>query len=358
MFVHLGYGIGSFCVPIISSPFLAETESMHSAVNETLDNNTTTGNETLLFVDKVSENTKIHNVLHRDSKIEYAYGISACFAALVSIAFYFCQVRESDCKVNGTIDGNQTRTDNLSKNIDNRSIKDIVNPATCANGRICYGSSIVFLVVIYLGNNAGADKMIGNFIRSFAIDQYGIGADLASALNTAYWITFSVGRFVFIFLARCIPIRVLIIIQTFGMAVSAGLLFLFAQNCSTLFWIFIQFLSFFGSAVLPTAIAWTEYHIKLTGLVMMMQIFGMSVGGICHMRLIGYLYGHLGPKSFIYQILGYGVLQFILAVGINSVGAIHGKRLADSSELKIEVKTIAKTVTHPNLKRDQTIELT
>ncbi|XP_053391794.1 sodium-dependent glucose transporter 1-like [Mercenaria mercenaria] len=341
MLIHLGYGIGSFVVPLYSNPFLADKVSQPSDGNTTLDNNTTT--ESAIAATTESNLSEKNDTLQKgDSRIEYAYAISALIVALVSIAFYFYQIRESrnmkkefkDIKPDTKI---KDKNDKRKK----RSFKEMINPATCAKGRFWYGSSILFLLVFYFGNIAGGDRMIGNFIRSYAIDQLGFSKDSASVLNTAYWITFSAGRLIFIFLARCISIRILILVEAGGMALSSLLLMIFADESSLSLWIIIQFFSFFCAAIWPTGIAWTDYHIELTGLGMSLQTLGASVGGVCHMRLIGFLYEHYGPKTFLYQTLGYGALQFVLASCLDIVGAQHGNRFDPDDDNTVEIELAA-----------------
>jgi FHS family Na+ dependent glucose MFS transporter 1 len=286
-----------------------------------------------------------------DSKIEYAYAISASIVAAVSIAFYYYQIRHSKFRKIAEYNDGVTTIVKKDNEKEDRTFREIINPATCANGRFWYGSSILFLLFFYFGNIGGGDRMIGSFIRSFAIDQLGFTKDAASILNTSYWITFSAGRLVFIFISRCISIRVLIVLQASGMAISSCLLLFFAGDNSLSLWIIIQFFSFFSAAIWPTGIAWTDYHIELTGLGMTLQIFGASVGGICHMRLIGYLYENFGPKTFLFQTLGYGVLQFILAVCLDLVGAQHGNRFATEDENKVEIE-MPETTSKTNEKLD------
>jgi hypothetical protein len=44
------------------------------------------------------------------------------------------------------------------------------------------------------------------------------------------------------------------------------------------------------------------------------------------MKLIGFLYDHYGPETFLYTLLGYGIAAFVLAVLMDLVGAQHASR--------------------------------
>ncbi|XP_053381279.1 sodium-dependent glucose transporter 1-like [Mercenaria mercenaria] len=338
MLIHLGYGIGSFMVPLYSNPFLADKVYQSSDMNRSCTTTESAASLTNRSTSSDKSSTK------ENSKAEYAYAISASIVVSVSIAFYFYQIRESrNKKIQSSNDIKLDTNGKDSTTGGNRSFKEMINPATCANGRFWYGSSILLLIVFYFGNNAGGDRMIGNFIRSYAIDHLGFSKNSASALNTTYWFTFSAGRLIFIFLARCLSVRILIIVESGGMAVSSILLALFADDSSLSFWIIMQIFSFFSAAIWPTGIAWTNYHIELTGLGMALQILGASVGGICYMRLIGYLYKNFGSKSFLFQTVAYGVFQFVLALCLDIVGALHGNRFQSDTSDTVEIEMSSKT---------------
>ncbi|WAQ96905.1 MFS4B-like protein [Mya arenaria] len=337
MLVHLGYGIGSFIVPLYANPFLADTAGDADYGNDTLYNNgTVEGNGA------IKNNGTISNTSLSVSRIEYPYGISAAFAACLSLVFYAYQVREWKMippMMEHTVENEIETTNTISTEEEKgKSLLEMVNPASCAGGHFWYGVQIFSLVFLYFGNIGGGDRMIGSFIRSYSIDQLKFTKDSATLLNTGYWISFSVGRLVFSFFARILSVRLLILVETAGMAVSSVILVLLADDDSLSLWVAMLAFAFFASASWPTGIAWIDYHIVLTGLGLTLQTFGASVGGICHMRLIGYLYKNFGPKTFLYQALGYGVLQFTLAVAMNIVGSQHGSRYEkNKNDVSIQV---------------------
>ncbi|KAL4239899.1 hypothetical protein ACF0H5_000698 [Mactra antiquata] len=331
MLIHLGYGIGSFIVPLYSNPFLADELHVSQNITNIEGKSTSTS---FPWNNTTSEPT------YGTSRIEYAYGISTAIVASLSIVFYVYQIRRSQASLK--IDPHDVKTGAASVEGEpkRKTVLEMINPATCANGRMFYGMQILFLIFLYFGNLGGGDRMIGSFIRSYSVDQLHFSKTSASLINTAYWISFSIGRLLFSVISRFVSVRVLLIVQATGMAVSSTLLMFLADDDSLSFWIIIQGFAFFSSSTWPTGVAWTDYHIELTGLGMTWQILGASVGGICHLRLIGYLYEHVGPISFLYQTLGYGVSTLIIAVSLNLVGCQHGSRLQGQEEKEIAVSTI------------------
>ena len=332
--VHMGYGIGSFLVPLFANPFLAVSRS------EKDDNSTnhTKSNASIFLIDNsTSEVNDINTssieplIYLRQSRIEYPYAISASFAILMSSVFIYLQIHENRWhKYNITVTNNELKNKKLEQtsngNNQGRSFREMFNPSSCTRGDPIYGIQIFIVAFIFLGNAGGGERMIGSFIRTFAVDQLGFSGDEASYINSAFWISFTVGRFAFFVSARWIGIRKLILIQTAFIATSTVLLNIFAVHNSLAFWILVQSLGFFLSAMWPTTVAWTDYHMELTGVGMMIIVIGNSIGGICHMRLIGFLYNEYGSRTFLYQTMGYGILALVLAVTLNFIGSKHGNR--------------------------------
>lgn len=339
LLIHLGYGIGSLVTPLYANPFLADLPE------ETTENTTMYPNVTT--TDPVSYAS--------ESKAEFPYAISAVVAGAVSFVFYFYQLRgcvsssesndvisETKTKDNEKTKAEKTSVDSVDTKKDSKSsfftnLLKMVNPGTCAGGRCFYGSQILAFAFLYFGNIAGGDRMLGNFIRTYAIDRLNFTKTNASLLNTVFWIGFSAGRLTFSIVGFFVRVRILVLIETGGMAIAGVCLALFGENSYTGMWVLIISVGFFAAPTWPTGIAWVDYHIELTGLGMTWQILGASVGGIIHLRLIGYLYETFGPKSFLYQAMGICVLQLGLAIVLTLIGAQHGSRFKEKEDTITEV---------------------
>ena len=348
-FLHMGYGIGACVVPLYSNPFLAvpfPTVVPNSTFTTAVYHNTTTG------LNGLNDTSLIHNTLEPDrylkeSRIEYAYAISASLVALLSVVFYYYQVQEMMWRKKEKI--NNPKQDGHEQNvvvkdhqhldtdgIQSRSFREMFNPATCSGGRLWYSIQLFVILFFYFGNANGGERLIGGFIRSFSVDQLGFASDEASYLNTSFWISFTVGRFVFFIAARWIGIRKLILVETCGITVTAILMTIFSADHTMAYWVLLQSLGIFEAPLWPSMMAWTDYHMELTGVATTLFLFAGAIGGIAHMRLIGYLYEHFVPKTFLYQLLGYGVLALLLAIILTFVGAQHGSRFKWNSERESE----------------------
>lgn len=364
--MHLGYGIGSFLAPLYADPFLAEKIDNSTKINETL---------LLGPSEKISMNTSstaaslnISNLQEgsndvTESRIEYAYAISAIATASMSVPFFIFQIidnkfvkqleaKEKDESFKDEKNHAKNESEYVGKQEKDlktetkssyhkkcKSLLKLINPASCAKGRFWYGFSIIFFMFFYFGNAGGGQGLVSNFVRSFSIDQLHFSKSDGSLVNTSFWVSFSIGRFVFFVLARWISVKVLIIVETCGGMISAILMSILADDNSLALWVLIQPIGFFGGPLWPTGVAWTDFHMELTGMGMASQMLGAAVGHIFHMRLIGYLYENFGPLTYLYHVAGSMILGFILAVIVDIIGARHGSRFASpDDELEVEHK--------------------
>lgn len=346
--IHLGYGIGSFFTPLFSGPFLGKMIS-NSSNRTSYSNNSGTVNVSSL-PGSSSDSTNKYRIVN--SKIEYPYAISGIATGSLSILFFIFQVIEykyirqrnaksaeenkmsvSSTEMSVTICKDVTKDvstdvdDNLKdrKSEKVKRIIQMINPASCAKGRFWYGFSIVFLMFFYFGNAAGGQHIVSQFVRSYSIDQLYFTSESGTFINTSYWISFSVGRFIFFILAKWLSVKVLIFAEAFGATCAAVLMAIFADDSSVALWVLIQPIAFFWGPVWPTGVAWTDYHMELTGMGMASQILGASAGTIFHMRLIGYLYENIGPETYLYHVAGSTSFGLLLAVSLNIVGARHAR---------------------------------
>lgn len=342
MLMHLGYGIGSFIVPLYVNPFLAvEKPPDIASFNYTTLNNLSSATNASPAVDLSSAISYVSSTtvssastteppkeyLPNTSRIEYAYGISAVIDLFVSLFFFLNQIREKHHLNENSISGEK-----LKETAKTKSFKEIINPASCAKGRFWYGSVIMLLTFMYFANVGGGNAGTQVFLRSFAVDQLKLSKNASTLLNTCYWIGFSAGRIATAVISKCLSVRVLIILHSSGIALCASLMAVFSSENVLSFWVLIISFGFFTATIWPTGIAWTDYHIELTGVGMMFQFLGASLGGIGHLRLLGYLYDTYSPTTYLYHALTYSVFQFAVSVMLNVVGAHHGSRFADEEE--------------------------
>ncbi|XP_045214387.2 sodium-dependent glucose transporter 1-like [Mercenaria mercenaria] len=347
--MHLGYGIGSLITPLYSNPFLG-VEVQNGNESVIMYSNTSTSINTTNVSYSTAEKFSLNN-----SRVEYAYAISAIATAGLSVVFFVFQFIENkivkqlkDVETRRRSDVDNERISEIHNETDNEQFKfdseekddkcnrckgllQMINPASCAKGRFWYGTSILIFMFFFFGNVGGGQRVVTQFIRSFSIDQLNFSSTDGSLLNTSLWISFSVGRLFFFVIARCVSVKVLLILETGGFMCSAILMAIFANGNSTALWVLIQPVAFFIGPLWPTGVAWTDYHIELTGMGIASQMLGSSVGFVCHLQLIGYMYDNIGPQTYVYHVAGSAIFGFVLAVALALIGAKHGNRFDSGS---------------------------
>lgn len=224
------------------------------------------------------------------------------------------------------------------------SFREMFNPSTCANGKFCYGLSIFVLVFLFFMQAVGGERVGGKFIRVFSIDYLDFSSDDGSYLNTVFWIAFTCGRFAGFVAARWIPIRILILIETGGCLASAIALKFVGASSPQALWITMPILAVFIAPLFPSGIGWAEFHIDVTGIAITVFLLGGSIGGIIYMKLIGFLYDHYGPESFLYTLLGYAIVAFGLAVVMTIIGGMNGSKIKENGHVDNDTKAQPESV--------------
>ena len=329
--LHGGFGIGSFIIPLIANPFLAVPGEND---DNTTHANNTNGTVTVSTTSRATTTTAEPDFYIKASRIEYAYFIAAAITISLSFVFYAYHFMRITTRKSIRIQRKKEKEAHGETNTGSKTLtfKEMFNPATCAGGRIFYGLQIFALLLIYFFNCVGGERVAGKFIRAFSIDQFGFSTDEGSYLNTCFWISFAVGRVLGFLTARWIPIRIRILLETGGILITTICLVVFGGSSSTALWVLMQPAGFFIAPLFPTGLGWGNFHVQMTGVAITTILLGGSVGGVVYMKLIGYLYDHFGPRTFLYVLLGHGILVFALAIILDLVGAQHGGRYKEEDE--------------------------
>ena len=334
--LHGGYGIGSFIIPLIANPFLAvpKTKDHNDTIyNATLDLNGVNRSYAVFETNSIAQEDTAYL---KPSRIEYAYLIPAVITICLSLvfhAYHFLGLKER--KIQREKD--QRNVVSLSS----LKFKEMLNPATCAGGDVLYGLQIFVLLFLFYFNCEGGERVGGTFIRAYSIDHFEFSVDSGSYINTTYWISFAVGRFVGFILARWIPIRILILLESGGVLVSSICLAILGGSSPTALWILVQPMGFFTGPFFPSGYAWGNYHVHMTGSGIAVLQLGASVGALVYMKMMGFLYDTYGTKTYLYVLLGYAIAMCIISVLLDVLGAQHRKmKSTQNDEHVYEVTTI------------------
>lgn len=337
--VHLGYGTGGFLAPLIVNPFLADFATI-DASNSTFHKDDISSTVTY-FTPTSSEISNVTSSITPApvSRIEYAYIIIACYTFLLSLVYFVYQCKENRNLTSEDEKSALSKT-NANKLHQKRRLIDMINPASCADGNFCFGALILGFLFLRFFGIVGADRTGGTFLRSYAVDQLHFSKDDGSYINTAYWVSYSVGRLIGFIAARWVPIRVIMIIEGIGTMLVGVCLRLFALHDQTALWVLAVLMGLFLGPMFPTGIAWGDYHIDMTGMAITFVMLGSASGGFTFLKVCGYSYEKYGPEAFVYLYLCVGV--FILAIDISLTALSMTKRYFINTSYELKEKEAKK----------------
>ena len=189
-----------------------------------------------------------------------------------------------------------------------------------------FGVQVFILLFFYFFNAVGGERIYGKFIRSYSIDKHQFSVDEGSLLNTEFWISFTVGRFVGLFTGRFIPIRILIVLEVVGALSTTIFLEIFARDSAQALWILTAFVGFFVAPQYPSGIGWGDFHVEFTGFAITFVIMGASIGGMAYQWVIGYLYEYHGHDMLMHMMLGNAIIMVVLVAIMTIMGRKHGGR--------------------------------
>lgn len=315
--LHMGFGIGSFIVPLIANPFMADRVPM-ALPNSTNFTDANYSNFTTTPPEAGGENDMDKYVLV-NSRIEYAYAITASIPFVVACVFYYyqCDGKSRNIYRSNPDEGKSEKT---------KSLKEIINPTSCTGGGCLSGTLLFLLLFFFFFNIEGLERTAGKFIRVYAIDQLKFSKDDGTYINTVFWALFSVGRFSGFIAANWVPIRILLVIEVFVQLIFAGLLNIFADDSKLMLWVFSTPLGFFLGPLFPTGVGWANHHVEMTGFAITFLLCGAALGGVSYTWIIGYLYDTYGPISFLFQILTGCVILSLITILLSILSKIKGTR--------------------------------
>ena len=320
--VHGGYGIGSFLIPLIANPFLAVPKTKHHNDTEIsmahfLDVNSSFARNTSISTDAFTEEQQYL----KPSRIEIAYLIPAVISICLSFVFYAYHFTANK-------ERHQHLELHLQSGSQNKSLefKHMLNPATCTGGDVIYGLQVFIFLFLYYFNCVGPERVNGAFLRAYSIDHLGFSVDDGSYINTSFWISHTVGRYVGFLVARWIPIRILVLIESGGLLISAICHASLSGRSAIALWIIIQPMGFFTGPLFPSGIGWGNFHVKMTGSAVAVLQLGACVGSFAYLKLIGFLYDTCGTQTFLYTLLGNGIVMLLIVILLDMTDILHGRK--------------------------------
>ena len=164
------------------------------------------------------------------------------------------------------VDGNAGRQE-----ITPKTWKHLINPASYAAG-----SLFVFIwTILYFINLVGGEQLFGNFIRTFSVDQLKFARDEASYLDTVFWGSFTIGRFLGSLLSHCIKIETLFPLDIIINLIAVTLLDIFSTDSHLALWAFTIVVGLSIAPLYPAAMSYINTQIQVGSIVLIVTIFAI-----------------------------------------------------------------------------------
>ncbi|CAH1798362.1 unnamed protein product, partial [Owenia fusiformis] len=299
--MHFGWRAGAFLAPMIAYPFLSGRLEVPILVNSTL-NNTTEAT--------IVNGTRI---ILTESKIIYPYMITGGLGVLISFVYlgFFLAPRP---------DG--MRFTNTAKS---RRLKQFLSPASCAGGNLRFGTLMMICLTLYYLFNDIVGNVFGNFQTAVATKSLNMTKQEAALLNSASSGTALATQFLMIFLAKYVPMPVLVFSEVHGILAVSIAAFFFVLNNILGFTILSCAFRFFSAAFWAGGMAWAENYIDITGAAIMLWNIGSGVGGV-FTYLSGYLFSNHGVSAILWLDLSIAILVCLLLYITQCIMSRHGPK--------------------------------
>ncbi|MCA9839003.1 MAG: MFS transporter [Trueperaceae bacterium] len=169
------------------------------------------------------------------------------------------------------------------------------------------------LLILFFGAYVSAEAGFGGWIYSYALESGMANAQTAAYLTSAFYAAYTLGRILAIPIASRVAPKLILVVDFIISIIGLGIILLF-RDSSTFVWIGTLLAGLGMASVFPTALAFAERRMTVTGKITSFFFVGGSLGGIITPWLIGQLFESIGPIMVIVVIFAIAILGFILLI--------------------------------------------
>jgi len=336
--IHLGYGAGSFIVPqivkgfiseklpsddtAVTNPACAETATFLNTTNKFNFNNTLIANTSLANTTLVNSTTVFPTTTVEEQSQTVQFGfliISGCIVgiALVWFFFFFCDKKEDS-------------SSNKKEEVQNKtSLKEIFNFNTCSPGHPYFAFLLYVMLFFWIYVAVAGERIGAKYLYSYARGWACFSKDEAADILTAYWISFTAGRFVGFVAGNFVPMKFIIFIEGFGNLAFALVLFFFGENKYVL-WVCICGLGLLIGPCYPSGLAWANRYMVVTATGVTVLSVAAGVSDLSFLTAIGYFAERVGIQIMTTFFLGYGIVVSVLPIVMQSIACTRGDRFENN----------------------------
>jgi len=306
--IHLGYGAGSFIVPQLVAPFISDvlpTEE-EAITNPACD----------LTSEELSLNSTNITTVAPEPSDNLATGfwiVSACIAAISALWFgyFFFDKRKAE-------NGAASQAKDLK-------IKQIFNPNTCSPGHPVYAILLYILMFMWIYSAVAGERIYAKYLYSYGRQQACLSKQEAANILTAFWLSFTAGRFGGFMVTNFIPMKIFIFIEGLG-SLAAGLVLFFFGSNKTVLWASVCVAGIFIGPCYPSGLAWANRYMTVTAVGVTVLSIGAGVSDLTFLPAVGSTVDSVGISAMTAFALGFGVVCAALPIAMQGVACTRGDR--------------------------------
>ncbi|XP_022306816.2 sodium-dependent glucose transporter 1A-like [Crassostrea virginica] len=296
--IHFAFAIGGAISPFVTGPFLApdmvDIPSHNPTGNISIANNTVESDN--------ATSTDSLELPSMESRLYIPFSIAAFLALTASIPLFvlaFTSKRPSETK-------SVKSTSSDSEDIDQeRNVQ-----------KVSTGMKVLVLVILMVifGVYCATEDGFNNFLATFCVSQLKWTKYIASVVTAIFWISFTVARFLGIFLAQIFkPIKLIFLLTSLLIVGFLGFMLAAQFKIYEGIWISSGLVGASMSMVFPLIFAWTEESIlPVTGLIASLFLIAASVGSMVNPIFLAFLMEESTPMWLAYTMLGESVVLLMV----------------------------------------------
>lgn len=174
---------------------------------------------------------------------------------------------------------------------------------------------LLFLLTLFFGFYVSAEASFGGWIYSYALKTGVANATTAAYLTSGFFAAYTFGRLIAIPISRKVLPKTILVIDLLLCIASLTLMLMFSHN-PLIIWLGTLGTGLGMASAFPTALAFAERRMTVTGKITSFFFVGGSLGGIVTPWLIGQLFETVGPHMVILVILLISMLGLITLLAI------------------------------------------
>jgi MFS transporter, FHS family, Na+ dependent glucose transporter 1 len=156
-------------------------------------------------------------------------------------------------------------------------------------------NALFILILLFFMFAVGLELAFGNWIYTFSTRLSLANASQAAYLPSAFWGAFTVGRLLGIGISRRLKPQTILLADIAGCLVAFTILLVWPDSRLAL-WAGTIVMGLAIASVFATAMAFSERHVRLTGVLVGWIFVGTSIGGMVVPWLVGQLFERISPR--------------------------------------------------------------